>query len=97
MECEGHDGPATAIKAIEVKHKLFNGAMGGHTLYGLEEIKIREAAIEQAIITCMLEFIPEEQHDIVSRRIDDIMRDFYEAIGLGEAYRQMEAKEKMGD
>lgn len=28
--------PVTAIKAIEMKHKLFNGGTGGYTLYGLE-------------------------------------------------------------
>lgn len=89
--------PATAIKAMELKHKLSNGSTGGYSMYGLEEIKMREAAREQAIITAILEFIPEEQHDRVIKRIEDVTREYYESIGLGEAYRQMEAKEAMDE
>ncbi len=87
--------PVTAIKAIEMKHKLFNGGTGGHTLYGLEEIKVHEAAREQAIIACLMEFIPEEQREAAVRLMDDVTREYYQSIGLGEAYAQMEAKEAM--
>ncbi|MEK4360715.1 hypothetical protein NYE48_27285 [Paenibacillus sp. FSL M7-1455] len=41
--------PVMAIKAMEMKHKLTNGSAGGYTHYGLEEIKLRESAREQAI------------------------------------------------
>ncbi|MNW39546.1 hypothetical protein D3C74_166360 [compost metagenome] len=81
--------PVTAIKAIEMKHKLSNGSTGGYTHYGLEEIKLREAGREQAITTAILEFIPVEQHDAVIQRMEDVTRAYYETIGLGEAYRQM--------
>ncbi len=87
--------PVTAIKAIEMKHKLFNGGTGGHTLYGLEEIKVHEAAREQAIIACLMEFIPEEQREAAVRLMDDVTREYYQSIGLGEAYAQMEAKEAL--
>jgi hypothetical protein len=83
--------PVTAIKAIEMKHKLSNGSTGGYTHYGLEEIKLREAVREQAITTAILEFIPMEQHDAVIQRMEDVTRAYYESLGLGEAYRQMEA------
>lgn len=83
--------PVTAIKAIEMKHKLSNGSTGGYTHYGLEEIKLREAGREQAITTAILEFIPMEQHDAVIQRMEDLTRAYYESLGLGEAYRQMEA------
>lgn len=83
--------PVTAIKAMEMKHKLSNGSTGGYTHYGLEEIKLREAGREQAITTAILEFIPVEQHDAVIQRMVDVTRAYYESIGLGEAYRQMEA------
>ncbi|WP_141500890.1 hypothetical protein [Paenibacillus luteus] len=33
--------PVTAIKAMEMKHKLTNGSTGGYTHYGLEEIKLQ--------------------------------------------------------
>ncbi|MEK0315059.1 hypothetical protein [Cohnella sp. 56] len=83
--------PITAIKAIEMKHKLSNGSTGGYTHYGLEEIKIRETGREQAITAAILEFISVEQHDAVIQRMEDVTRAYYESIGLGEAYRQMEA------
>jgi len=83
--------PVTAIKAIEMKHKLSNGSTGGYTHYGLEEIKLREAGREQAIIAAILEFVPMEQHDAVIQRMEDATQAYYESLGLGEAYRQMEA------
>lgn len=87
--------PVTAIKAIEMKHKLFNGGTGGHTIYGLEEIKVHEAAREQAIITCLMEFVPEEKREEAVRLMDHVTREYYNSIGLGEAYAQMEAREAM--
>ncbi|MCL6573273.1 MAG: hypothetical protein K6T88_16570 [Bacillus sp. (in: Bacteria)] len=32
-----------------------------------------------------------EQHDAVTQRMEDVTRAYYDSIGLGEAYRQMEA------
>lgn len=52
--------PVTSLKAIELKHKLFNGGIGGHTIYGLEEIKLHEAARNEAIIAVIKEYIPED-------------------------------------
>ncbi|WP_213586636.1 hypothetical protein [Paenibacillus sp. J2TS4] len=87
--------PVTAIKAIEMKHKLTNGSAGGYTHYGLEEIKLREAAREQAVVAVILEFIPVEHHEVVMKRMEDVTREYYRSIGLGEAYGQMEAREAM--
>jgi len=89
--------PATAIKAMEMKHKLTNGSTGGYTHYGLEEIKIREAARERAITTAILQFVPVEQHDAVIHHMETVTREYYESIGLGEAYAQQVAKEAMED
>jgi len=83
--------PAIAIKAIEMKHKLTGGRAGGHTIYGIEEIKLREAARENAIVTIMLKHIPPEKHDEVLEEMEDATHNYYESLGLGEAYRQMEA------
>lgn len=80
--------PATAIKAIEMKNKLSNGSTGGYTMYGLEEIKLREAAREQAIISAILEFIPEEKHVAVIERMEQVTKEYYESICLGEAYEK---------
>jgi fatty acid/phospholipid biosynthesis enzyme len=83
--------PVTAIKAIEMKHKLTSGSAGGYTVYGIEEIKLREAAREQAVVTAILEFIPKEQHVTVMKRMEQAEREYYESIGLGEAYAQMKS------
>jgi len=83
--------PATAIAAIQLKYKITNGAHGGYTVYGIEEIKLREAARENAITAVLLEFIPEEQHVAVLERMEQVTREYYESIGLGEAYARMEA------
>ncbi|WP_088831382.1 hypothetical protein [Paenibacillus tyrfis] len=72
-----------------MKHKLSNGSRGGCTHYGLEEIKLSEAAMEQAVVTPILEFIPEELHPKVIKRMEDVTREYYRSIGLGEAYAQM--------
>ena len=89
--------PATAIKAMEMKHKLTNGSTGGYTHYGLEEIKLREAARERAITAAILQFVPVEQHDAVIERMETATREYYESIGLGEAYAQQIAREEMED
>lgn len=82
--------PTTAIKAIELKHKLTGGAAGGYTVYGLEEIRLREAARENAIVVVLLEFIPKEQHLAVIKRMEQVTKEYYESIGLGEAYEVIE-------
>lgn len=89
--------PVTAIKAIEMKHKLTNGSAGGYTHYGLEEIKLREAAREQAITAAILQFVPVEQHDAVIELMETATREYYESIGLGEVYAQQVAREAMED
>ncbi|MNO36967.1 hypothetical protein D3C76_270440 [compost metagenome] len=89
--------PVMAIKAMEMKHRLTNGSTGGYTHYGLEEIKIREAAREQAITAAILEFVPVEQHDAVIELMETVTREYYESIGLGEAYAQQVAREAIED
>lgn len=78
--------PKDFLKAIELKHKLTGGAHGGITTYGLEEIRLREAAREAAILVIMLKYIPEEQHMEVIAEMEKATQDYYESIGLGDAY-----------
>ncbi|CAH8721527.1 hypothetical protein WDD9_006337 [Paenibacillus melissococcoides] len=84
--------PFTDIKAMEMKHKLTNGSTGGYTHWGLEEIKLREAAREQAITAAILQFVPVEQHVAVISLMETVTREYYESIGLGEAYAQQVAR-----
>ncbi|WAB25078.1 hypothetical protein M3_0127 [Lysinibacillus phage vB_LfM_LysYB1] len=78
--------PKDFLKAIELKHKITGGSHGGITTYGLEEIRLREAAREAAILAIMLKYIPEEQHMEVIAEMERATQEYYESIGLGEAY-----------
>jgi len=97
VELDGRFSPVMAIKAIEMKHKLFNGSTGGYTHFGLEKIKLREAAREQAITVAILQFVPVDQHDAVIALMETVTREYYESIGLGEFYAKMEAREAMNE
>ncbi|GED68507.1 hypothetical protein BRE01_22090 [Brevibacillus reuszeri] len=87
--------PQTAIKAIEMKHKLTGGQHGGLTMYGVEEIKHREAGREAAITAVLLKFIPEEKHEEVFAEMERATREYYASVGLGEIYDQIEEEESL--
>lgn len=82
--------PKDFLKAIELKNKITGGAHNGLTTYGLEEIRLREAARESAITAILLEFIPEEKHEEVLERMDKATQEFYESIGLGDQYEELD-------
>lgn len=86
--------PQVAIKAIEIKNKITGGAHNGITTYGLEEIRLREAARENAILAILLKYIPEDKHDEVLAEMEKATREYYESIGLGEAYAALEVEEE---
>jgi len=85
--------PQTAIKAIEMKHKLTGGQHGGLTMYGVEVINKREAGREAALLAVLLKFIPEEKHEEVFEEFERATREDYASVGLGEIYDQIEAEE----
>lgn len=89
--------PDTAIKAIELKNKLTGGAHNGITTYGLEELRLREAARENAITVILLRFIPEDQHEAVLEEMEKATKEYYESIGLGDAYEQLDYEENIAD
>ncbi|MCK9857590.1 hypothetical protein [Paenibacillus sp. ATY16] len=93
----GEITPATAIAAIQLKHKITKGAHGGYTVYGVEEIRLREAARENAIMAVILEFVPEEQHSALMERMEQATHEYYKSIGMSEAYSQMSAWEAIKD
>ncbi|MUT67457.1 hypothetical protein [Paenibacillus sp. NEAU-GSW1] len=88
--------PATAIAAIQLKHKITKGTHNGYTVYGIEEIKLREAARENAIVAAILKFVPEENHSAVMELMEQVTRDYYISIGLDEAYEQMSSRGDKG-
>lgn len=88
-----HVHPQIALKAIELKNKITGGSHMGLTTYGIEEIRLREAARETAILTVLLEFIPEDKHEAAIARMEEATKDYYDSIGLGEAYQATTEKE----
>lgn len=81
--------PDMAIKAISLKHKITGGAHNGLTTYGIEEIRLREAARENSILAVLLEFIPEDKHEEAIQRMDEVTREYYESLGLGDQYDKL--------
>jgi len=86
--------PKDFLKALEIKQKITGGSHNGLTTYGLEEIRLREAARESAIMTILLEFIPEERHEEVIDRMEEATKEFYDSIGLGDEYEKVSDAEE---
>lgn len=82
--------PQVALKAVELKWKITGGKHMGVTTYGIEEIRLREAARENAILTVLLEYIPEEHHEEVIKKMEETTKSYYESVGLAEAYDNLE-------
>jgi hypothetical protein len=86
--------PDMALKAIKLKNEITGGEHNGITMYGLEEIRLREAAKETAMTTILLEYIPEDKHEEVLNKMELETKKYYESIGLGDAYEQMQEAEE---
>jgi len=87
--------PKDFLKALELKHKITGGSHGGITTYGLEEIRLREQARENAIMTILLTYIPEDKHEEVLEAMEVATKEFYDGIGLGEQYDQLAEVEEL--
>lgn len=85
--------PGKALKAIELKYKLTQGSHGGLTMYGMEEIRLRESARENAMAEVIMEFVPEDQREKLLERLEFTTEEFYKAHGLGEVYQQQTASD----
>ncbi|WP_270364076.1 hypothetical protein [Bacillus paranthracis] len=81
--------PDMALKAIKLKNEITGGNHNGLTMYGLEEIRLREAARENAMLAILLEYIPEEKHEEVLTKMETATREYYESLGMGDVYDAM--------
>lgn len=81
--------PQVAIKAVELKNKITGGTHNGLTTYGLEEIRLREQARENAMLCVLLEYIPQHKHEEVIQRMEEATKRYYEDVGLGAYYAQL--------
>jgi len=53
--------PKDLLKAIEVKAKLSNNANSGLSIEGLQELRVRTVARDNAVAQAMLKFVPEDK------------------------------------
>lgn len=67
-----------ALRAIELKNKLTQGAHAGLTGYGLDQLRELESAKFQAIVAIVLEYLPEEKHEELQAAIATAEHKFYE-------------------
>lgn len=78
--------PGKALKAIELKHKLTQGKHGGVTIYGMEEIRLRENARENAMVEAIQRFVPEDQQEALLEQLEYTSKEFYKQHGLEDLY-----------
>jgi hypothetical protein len=67
-----------ALRAIELKNKLTQGAHAGLTGYGLDQLRALEQAKFSAIVEVVLDYLPEDKHDELQEAIAKAERKFYE-------------------
>lgn len=77
------------IRAIEAKAKITNNAMGGLSLIGLRELKLRASAKTEAMLAVILTYIPEDQHEEVLKAIEIKEQEYYENLDLTEESKRI--------
>lgn len=69
---------ADAMKAIEMKNKLTQGAHGGLTGFGLDQLRELEQAKFDAIIQVVMKYLPEDKIEELQEAVSEAERVFYE-------------------
>lgn len=85
--------PGKAIKAIELKHKLTQGKHDGLTIYGMEEIRLRENARENAMVEVIQRFVSPDKQEELLEVLEATSRDFYKAHGLDDLSNRSSASD----
>lgn len=67
-----------ALRAIEMKNKLTNGAHGGLTNFGLDQLRELEKSKFDALVTVVLKYLPEDKVEEVQAEVSKAEREFYE-------------------
>lgn len=69
---------ADAMKAIEMKNKLTQGAHGGLTGYGLDQLRELEQTKFDAIIQVVMKYLPEDKIVELQEAVAEAERSFYQ-------------------
>ena len=64
---------------------------------GLRELQLKQTAQDTAMSEVLLEFIPEEKHEEVLQRLEELQNEFYKNLDLDEESRKLkEALDRVG-
>lgn len=77
------------IRAIEARAKITNNSLGGLSLIGLRELKLRGSAKNDAMLSVLLKYIPEELHEEVLQDIERTEQEYYENLDLTEESKRI--------
>lgn len=67
-----------AMRAIELKQKLTGGNHGGLTSYGLDQLRAVEKAKFEAMVSVVMEYVPEDKIPELESAIQMAERNYYE-------------------
>ena len=67
-----------AMRAIELKNKITQGAHGGLTNYGIDQLREVEKAKFDAMVTVVMQYVPEDKHEELETAIATAEREYYE-------------------
>ncbi|AFO70655.1 hypothetical protein qdsa001_176 [Staphylococcus phage qdsa001] len=81
--------PALMIKAMETKDRITGNQLKGMSFIGLRELMIKQQAQDTAMTEVMLEFIPEDKHEEVLQRMEQLQEEFYKNLDLDEEGRKL--------
>lgn len=70
--------PKDMLRAIELKDKITGGAMGGLTLYGLDQLRELEEKKFGAILEVVMKYLPEDKLEEIQESIEVAEREFYQ-------------------
>lgn len=70
--------PKDVLKAIEVKAKLTNNANAGLSIEGLQELRVRTVARDNAVAQALLKYVPEDKQaeamEFISKAEEDMLK-----------------------
>jgi hypothetical protein len=68
----------SAMRAIELKHKLTGGSHGGLTMHGLDQLRELEQAKFNAIVEVVMKYLPEDKFEELETAIANAEREYYQ-------------------
>ncbi|UGO49257.1 hypothetical protein EMILIAHAH_171 [Bacillus phage vB_BanH_Emiliahah] len=78
-----------AMKAIELRAKITNNQLGGLSIAGLRELKLRQQARESAMMEVIMKYVPEDKHDVLFSDMEECERLFYENLDLTDEEKRI--------